>query len=103
MDVKDFAQYVVNNMHRATLSNALSISAKLDTEGFYKFPEFLDELYKYAIECLSSKRIDTNKCYKILALTNETLTKYNSTFNYNKVYLIDDFLIKLWYILDKEM
>lgn len=101
MNVQEFAKYVITNMHRATLSNALNISTKLDTEGFYKFNEFLEELYKYTITCLSDNRIESSKCYRILSLANETLEKYNSTFNYNKIYLIDDFLIKLWTILDK--
>ena len=47
MNVQEFAKYVITNMHRATLSNALNISTKLDTEGFYKFNEFLElALYK---------------------------------------------------------
>lgn len=103
MSTKEYARYVINNMHRATLANALNISGKLDKPEGYKFDEFLVEMQVYVKECLEQKKIDGTKCYEILSVISKSLRAYKAEFNYNKIYIIDDFLIELWHILDRSM
>ena len=88
-------------MHRATLANALNIATKLDSADGYKFDELCLEMQKYVKDCLAQNKIDCDKCYSILSALNKALKAYNSTFNYSKAFIIDDFLIQLWDILDK--
>lgn len=101
MTVEEFAKYVVDNMHRATLSNALKIADKLDNPSFYKFEEFVVCMQKYLVECLSTKKLSDAICYEILGVISKTLKKYKSDIKYCKMYIIDDFIIDLWEALDK--
>ena len=68
MTCLEFGKYIINNIKRATLSNALNICNKID------------------------KII----AYKIIIICKDALDKYNSSFNYNKKMIIDDFVIRLW-------
>ena len=100
MEVKDFAKYVIDNMHRASLVNALNISNKLDTDGYYKFEEFINCIVEYINECLSNKRIESFDAYNILISSNDWLKMYKSEFNYNKQMIIDNYIIDLWEIIN---
>lgn len=103
MNTEEFARYVINNMHRATLSNALNITTKLDTQDHYSFEEFLIAMQVYVKECLNNQKIDSTKCYEILSTISKSLRAYKSQFNYNKIYIIDDFIIELWSVLDRSI
>ena len=100
MEVKDFAKYVIDNMHRASLANALNIPNKLDTEGYYKFEEFVNNIVNYINESLSNNHIDKTEAYNILIYSNDWLKMYKSEFNYNKQMIIDNYIIDLWEIIN---
>lgn len=99
MEVNEFAKFVLDNLTRATIGNTLNISNKLDCPDYYKFIDFLDEIQKYT-EKLLLDGFDKNKCYEILVLANKTLKKYKSEVKYNKTYIINDFVIDLWRIMN---
>lgn len=98
MTVSEYAKYVVSNMNRATLGNALNIVKKFETE--YNFVDFLASVDSYVLQVLNSNLLDKSKCYNILYLTNNALKKYNSNFNYNKNFIMDDFIIDLWGVIN---
>ena len=100
MDVKDYAKYTIDNIHRATLSNALNICTKLDTQGGYTFKDFTTCIYNYVLELLKNSKLDANKCYRILSATIECLEKYNSPIKYNHAFIIDDYIINIWRIIN---
>lgn len=99
MEVNEFAKFVLDNLTRATIGNTLNISNKLDCSDYYKFTDFLEEIQKYT-EKLLLDGFDKNKCYEILVLVNKTLKKYKSEVKYNKTYIINDFVINLWRIMN---
>lgn len=99
MEVNEFAKFVLDNLTRATIGNTLNISNKLDCSDYYKFTDFLEEIQKYT-EKLLLDGFDKNKCYEILVLANKTLKKYKSEVKYNKTYIINDFVINLWRIMN---
>lgn len=102
MNVDEFAKFVINNMTRATLSNALNICTKLDNDEYYKFTDFVKAIYSYVSNILSTNNnnIDINKIYSVLVSSNKYLTMYESDINYNKNMLIDSYIIDLWEILN---
>lgn len=99
MDVKEYAKFVIDNMCRATVGNALNIVSKLDDPEFYKFEDFAVELQKYVVTLLSSD-FNKDKCYAVLSLISATLKKYRSNIKYNKTFILNDFIIDLWRILN---
>ena len=103
MNVKDYAKYVVDNMSRATIGNALRIGLKLDVEDGYNFLEFLKEIELYITTLVSQNKYDKNKCYAIFTIISEATRKYNSNINYTKKYIINDFIIDLWKIIEGKL
>ena len=100
MNVSDFAKYVIDNLHRASLSNALNISSKLDNDEYYTFVDFVDNIIAYVNSRLADKNIDTFEAYNILIYSNNWLKMYKSEFNYNKDMIIDNYIIDLWEIIN---
>lgn len=100
MTVSDFAKYVIDNMHRASLANALNISLKLDNDDYYKFTDFVDNVVEYVNKRLSEKTIDQFEAYNVLVASNDWLKMYKSEFNYNKDMIIDNYIIDLWEIIN---
>lgn len=100
MEVAEFAKHVIDNMHKATVGNALNIALKLDNPEFYSFKVFLNEMEKYCYQVLQDG-FNKQKCYCIFALINKTLKKYNSEIKYNKTFIINDFVIDLWRIMNE--
>lgn len=100
MTVNDYAKYTIDNLHRATLSNALNISSKIDKPNCYSFIDFANGLKSYAIELL---KLNTSNdiYYSIIYIVNKYTLMYNSNYNYNKLYIIDSLIIDLWEILSK--
>lgn len=96
MNVKEFAKYVVSNLGRATLANALNIADKLDNPSFYTFEEFA----KCIDECVGDTQIiqmlGRVKIAKIISSTYDCTKKYTSTIKYNKRMIIDNYIIQLW-------
>lgn len=99
MELMDFSKYVVDNMKRATLSNALNIAGKIG-DGGYDFEEFLKSIQSYVEVGLKEGKIPTNKCYAILFICDKYLNRLNSTIRYLKEYLVNDFIIDLWRVFD---
>ena len=97
MTEKEFAKYMVDNMHRATLANALNIVNNLSGENpKYNIDILLAEIDSYVSTALSNKKIDKDKAYKILYLSSDLNTKLHSDKKYQKIMLLDDFIIRFW-------
>ena len=96
MSCKEFGKYVVDNIKRATLSNSLNISNKIDVENGYGFEELVNEIYLSTEVLIENKRIDRIAAYKVIVACSDSLKKYRANFNYNKKMIIDDYIIKLW-------
>ena len=101
MSNKDFAKYVIDNIGRASLVNALNITNSFTAENSsYDFVEFLKEIQVYASILCQNMRLSSDKMYKIIFISVTALENYQSDFNYNKTMLIDTFIIKLWEIFN---
>lgn len=98
MTINDYARYVLNNIGRATLSNAMKITEKLDTT--YSFKDFLLSIQSYTTQTINENRFDTNVVYGILYVTNKALTKYTSSIKYTKSFIISDYIIDLWKVIN---
>ena len=96
MTVEDFAKYVIDNMHRATLSNALNIADKLDNPDFYTLISFAENIESYLGLVEVQSRLGTLVTYKILIATDDCLKHYNSDIKYNKRMIIDNYIIDMW-------
>ena len=110
MSVEDFAQYVINNLHRATLSNALGstetdvnghlkqpgIAGKLNNDDFYKFTEFVECVNKL----IPKSSLPKEKVYEVLVAGNKALKEFTSDFKYNERMIIDTYIINLWSIVN---
>lgn len=87
----EFTEYVLNNMNRATLPNALNITNKLTTE--FDIFEFLNNL----IDIVESKMLNKKDvAYRILSAAFICRDKLNSEIKYNKTMVIDDLIISIW-------
>ena len=94
MSVKDYARYIINNINRAVIGNALKISDKIDVSGGYQFIEILNEIKIYLVEMTEKGLIDSDKCYSIYHIVNNSMKQYtNNSIKYNKRYIINDFII----------
>lgn len=98
MDIDSYAKYVINNMNRATLGNALNIVNKFNNT--YNFIDFLTSIDSYILEILSNNLLEKGKCYNILYLTSNARKMYSSKFNYNKNFIMDDFIVGIWSVIN---
>lgn len=100
MTVKDFAKYVVDNMHRASLANALNITNKLiktaKAEPEYDFKQFVAEVDDYVRYAVKDEKINSICGYKILIATNKCLKKFESDVKYDELMLIDSLIMDIW-------
>lgn len=94
--VQEFAEYVVDNMWRATVANALNIADKLDTDGYYKLDEFVKAVEAYIGTEKALKFLGKVKASAMVIACYNCLKYYNSTFKYNKRMIIDNFIIDMW-------
>lgn len=101
MNIQQFSAYVIENMHRATLANALNIADKLDNADYYPFTDFTKSITVYVAGTEVAKRIGNVKMCRIIALIYDIMKKYNSDIKYNKRMLIDSFIISLWQIMNE--
>ena len=93
--IRTLAKNIVDNMHKANISNALSIRNKLSTDTDIQLfiNIFIELLYEYYINSYDSKY------YKAMILT-KNLCNNLYVLNVNKTYLIDNYLLELKQILD---
>lgn len=103
MTVKEFSKYVIDNMKRASLANALNITKKLDTKDGYSFKEFVTEMTSYVGTLLDSGKYSNITLYKLLAVLDNSYKMYTSDIKYNNQMIIDDLIISIWEILDTEV
>ena len=96
MDVAQFAKYVIDNMSRATLANALNIANKLDVEGGYKVEEFIKALNEYLTHTDVIQRLGTIKTAKIVVAIDDCQKHYFSQTKYQKHMIIDNLIIDIW-------
>ena len=94
MTVKEFARYVLTNMGRATVSNAMNITNKLDKE--YSFEDFLQAIIDCVNEQLSTVKPNSEVASRVLVASYNARKKYNSDIKYNKQMIIDQFILDLW-------
>lgn len=95
-EIKKLAQNIIDNMHKANISNALSLTHKLVDKSIniYLFINIFTELlYKYYI-CTYN-----NKYYQALILSKD-LQRNLYVLNINKSLLIDNYILNLKIILD---
>lgn len=96
MTVIEFGKYVVDNMHRATLANAMNIADKIDNDEFYTFHDFVDAVNQSVSQSLSENKIDRIKAYKILVAVDKYTKMYDSETKYNTRMVIDNLIISIW-------
>ena len=100
MLLEDFAKYVIDNMTRATLVNALNITNKLSntkkSPDIYNASEFLRAVYNYLNSKLSGDCTDTIKIYKTIVATDKCLKSLESSVPYNETMVIDSYIIEIW-------
>ena len=101
MSVKEFAKYVLNNLNRATLANALNIADKLDNPDYYNFIDFVSAINEYARSEALMKFLGNVRVCKIVALSYDYQQTYNSDKKYNKRMIIDNYIIELWNAINK--
>lgn len=98
-NAKEYAIYTVDNMHRASLANALNIAKSLTPVGSadYSIDEYLDSMDEYVTNLVSSGKMAKIKACRILveiADCKKKLVEQKSDFG--KTMHIDTFIIKLW-------
>jgi hypothetical protein len=98
MTLDEYAKYIVDNMGRATLTNALTISSKFDTE--YNFNDLLISMQKYISTLIDNDKFNKDKCYNLFSAISQSLKKYRSNVKYNKLFIYNDFIIDIWRIFN---
>lgn len=95
MDVVDFSKYVVNNLNRATLSNALNITNTVMSSK-YNLEEFISNIIKYSIELGQQNKLNYNLVYSILFYSNKCLETLKNKGSLTDTMILDDYIIEIW-------
>ena len=82
------------NQIRSCTFNLIEVSSEGEPENVYA--ELVKSINDYTGELIATSKIDKIIAYKIIIICKDALDKYNSSFNYNKKMIIDDFVIRLW-------
>ena len=99
MTVEEFSKYFIDNISRATVSNALKVTIKVnDTD--YMFNDFVKGIITYTETCIKENRFKPSICYGILYICDKYSRKYNSEIKYSKEYIVNDFIIDLWRLVN---
>ena len=100
MSLEDFAKYVIDNITRATLVNALNITNKLSNkkvgEGIYNASDFLKAVYNYLLEKLKDSDTERISIYKTIVATDTCLKNLESNIKYNEAMVLDNYIIDIW-------
>ena len=97
MSVNDFAKYVIDNMHRATLVNALKVSDKL-ISCVYDVNEFINCSLSYVSDLFSCGKIDKEKSCRLSVAFFNCKKDYNSPHNYSKNMILNNLIMSVWEI-----
>ena len=98
LSVEEYAKRTINNMGVAKFFQVFRITENFEGPDCFDFMEYLNHIITYMTEVLNTNRLPIEQCHRILALVHTTKQKYNSTFKYNKTYVMDDFVVELWRI-----
>lgn len=96
MTVKEFAKYVIDNLHRASLVNAFNIGDKLDNPNYYSLEDFINECLLYITDLLSRSKINTNTYGKLIIALSNCEKAIKSEFKFNRRMIIDNLIIEMW-------
>ncbi len=100
MNVIDFAKYVIDNITRATLGNALNITNKFiankDSKPQYDFVTFQKYVYDYVYSLCSANKLKPDTAMYVYCLGNDCMNKLQSKYKYNQTMVIDDYIMGLW-------
>lgn len=100
MLLEDFAKYVVDNMTRATLVNALNITNKLSntkkSSDIYNASDFCRAVLNYLNNKLTEKCTDVIRIYKTIIATDKCLKNLESNVPYNEAMVLDNYIIEIW-------
>lgn len=96
MTVEEYAKFVIDNMGRASLSNAMNIAEKIDNPNFYALCDFVKSVDKYVGNPDVINRLGQIKAYKIVIASDNCLRRYNSDIKYNKRMIIDNYIMDIW-------
>lgn len=95
MTVEEFARYIVDNMGRASLVNALNIPSRI-SDGNYDPMELSRCIQSYVGEAVSKKILSTQSAYRIIVACDDFCKKYDSEFKYQKRMVLDMLIIDIW-------
>lgn len=98
-DVADFAKYTIDNIKRATLANAYTITNRFG-DGGYDFEEYVKSMINYLSEQLQGGLLSYETSYKLLSISYDALKYYTSDFKYSKKCIISNFIINLWMVFN---
>lgn len=95
MDVVDFSKYVVNNLNRATLGNALNITSTVISSK-YNLDDFINNIIKYSIELGQQNKLNCNTVYNILFYSNKCLETLKNKGSLTDIMVLDNYIIEIW-------
>ena len=96
MNELEFAKYTLDNMARATLVNALSISDKFKGQQAYDLDTYIISLEKYICTYIKDNVFNAYQANQLFAAIYTYKSKIASNFNYNNAILLDDLIIAIW-------
>lgn len=96
MTVKEFAKYVIDNLHRASLVNAFNIGDKLDNPNYYSLEDFIHECILYLTDSLVSTKLKPIITCKLLSALFNCEKAIDSEYKFNRRMVIDNLIIEMW-------
>ena len=99
MTVSEFALYVINNISRATLQNALKIGDRLtfsESSEKYAIVDFCNSLLSELLKELDSNKIPPTTAYRAIIACDDCLNRVKSCNSYTFQMICDDLIIQLW-------
>lgn len=99
MSCEEYAKYVIDNMYRASLPNALNIATSLIGDAKYGVNDFINHLITYVELNIQNNKMDKMDAYRIIVHSKDCLDMYNSEFKYNKNMILDTYIINIWEVL----
>ena len=96
MTVLEYANFVLSNIGRATIANALNIADKIGENKEYSVTEFINSIILSVEERVSSKKIPPKISYAVLGAVSNCMKNFSSQKKLNERMIIDNFIIELW-------
>ena len=97
MDIQSYAEYVLENLSRATLVNALNITTKLGRgNGKFEVNDFCDSISSCATKKLESGKLGAIVAYRIFIACSDCKAEFATANPRSMQMVLDDLIIKLW-------